>query len=208
VTRSSGPGARAALLPCIARRVAVAACMLACILLAGCTSLLPSSQRDQPTDFDSFEAAAHALGQAVPYHTTVPELKALGFDIEASENVTVVPYPQLIARLAPNAAVPLDALDVGIRDCIMARQTCRVYVFQFARESRQRDGNFFLDFLNFRRSTAITGWRFEGMLVVSDGLLLFSNYSGEPHTDRTELEVRPLGPFQPAGESAGSLVFR
>ena len=182
--------------------------MVGCILLAGCTSLLPSSKRDQPTGFDSFEAAAHALGQTVPYHTTVPELKALGFDIDASENVTVVPYPQLIARLAPNAAVPLDALDAGIRDCIMARQTCRVYVFQFARESRQRDGNFFLDFFNFRRSTAITGWRFEGMLVVSDGLLLFSNYSGEPHTDRTELEVRPLGPFQPAGESAGSLVFR
>jgi hypothetical protein len=186
----------------------VVICAVGWFALAGCTALLPSSKRDQPTRFDSFEAAALALGQTVPYLTTVPEMKALGFDIEASENVTVVPYPQLIARLAPNAAVPLDALDVGIRDCILARQACRVYVFQFARESRQRDGNFLLDFLNFRRSTAITGWRFEGLLVVSDGLLLFSNYSGEPHTDRTELEVRPLGPFQPAGESAGSLLLR
>ena len=54
----------------------------------------------------------------------------------------------------------------------------------------------------------ITGWRFEGLLVVRDDVLLFRSHAGEPRTDRTELEVHPLGPFQPAGESAGSLAFR
>ena len=183
-------------------------CVVACIALAGCADLLPRSQSEQPSGFGSFEAAASALDRAEPYRSTVPELKTLGYDIDASANVTLITYPQLIARLAPNSSVPLDALDPGIRDCILARQACRVYEFRLAHEDRRRDGNFFLDFLNFRRSTAISGWRFEGLLVVRDGLLLFRSYGGEPRTDRTELEVHPLGPFQPAGESAGSLVVR
>ncbi len=182
--------------------------VLGLALLAGCAALLPRSLSDQPSGFDSFEAAARALDQAVPYRTTTVELKALGFDLDASPNVTLVPYPQLIARLAPNSSVPLDALDPGIRDCIMARQACRVFEFHLVRETRQREGNFFLDFLNFRRATAITGWRFDGLLVVRDGLLLFRSHAGEPRIDRTELEVHPLGPLQPAGESAGSLLRR
>lgn len=190
-------------------RVLRAAGVLAGALwLAGCAALLPHSQSDQPSGFETFEAAAHALDQAVPYRTTTAELKVLGFDLDASPNVTLVPYPQLIARLAPNSSVPLDALDPGIRDCILARQACRVYEFHLVRETRQREGNFFLDFLNFRRFTAINGWHFEGLLVVRDGLLLFQSHAGEPRTDRTELEVHPLGPFQPAGESAGSLLRR
>ncbi len=178
------------------------------LMLTSCAELLPRSQSQQPTAFESYEAAASALEQAVPYKTTVGELKALGFNIEASANVTQISYPQLIARLAPNSSVPLEALDAGLRDCILARQECRVYEFRLSHETRRRDGNFWLDFLNFRRQTTITGWRFEGLLVVRNGMLLFRSHGGEPRTSRTEVEVRPLGPFQPAGESSGGLLLR
>ena len=186
----------------------VVTCGVLPLMLAACAELLPRSQSQQPSGFESYEAAAGALEQAVPYKTTVAELKALGFDIDASANVTQIPYPQLIARLAPNSSIPLEALDPGLRDCMLARQECRVYEFRLAHEARRRDGNFWLDFLNFRRSTSIVGWRFEGLLVVRNGTLLFRSHGGEPRTARTEVEVRPLGPFQPAGESSGSLILR
>lgn len=192
----------------VLRRIHFVACTTVACVLAGCADLLPRSQSQQPSGFDTYEAAASALERTLPYTTTVAELKALGFDIDASPNVTQIPYPQLVGRLAPNSAIPLDALEPGIRDCLLARQACRVYEFRLMREARQRQGNFFLDFLNFRRTTTIVGWRFEGLLVVRDGLLLFRSHGGEPRTDRTEVETRPLGPFQPAGESSGSLVFR
>ena len=101
-------------------------------MLVACADLLPRSQTQQPSGFESFEAAAGALERAVPYKTTVAELKALGFDIDASANVTQIPYPQLIARLAPNSSIPLEALDPGLRDCMLARQECRVYEFRLA----------------------------------------------------------------------------
>jgi len=36
----------------------------------------------------------------------------------------------------------------------------------------------------------------------------FESYSGEPHNDRTERHVNPLGPLQPAGEAAGGVIGR
>jgi hypothetical protein len=184
------------------------ACLVASLVASGCADLLPRSRSEPHSGFETFEAATAALNQSVPYSTTLPQLKALGFDLDTSTNATLIPYPQLIARLAPNASIPLEAMDRGLRDCINARHECQVYEFNVSRESRQREGNFFLDFLNFRRTTVIRGWRFQSLWVVRDGLLLFRSHGGQAKIDRTEQEVRPLGPFQPAGESAGSLVFK
>ena len=75
-------------------------------------------------------------------------------------------------------------------------------------EQRQREGNFFLDFLNVQRITSITGWRFEGLIVLIDDTVLFRNFSGEARIDRTDRLLNPLGPFQPAGESAGRSLLR
>ncbi len=178
------------------------------LTLAACASLLPHGDSDQPSGFASFDDAARALNRVVPYQTTVDELKRLGFDVDASPNVTLFAYPQVTARLSPDSDVPFEALDPGIRDCILARQACRAYEFHLGREYRQREGTFLLDFLNFRRRTHVTGWRFDALVVVRDGLVLFRSHGGEPRTDRTERQVNPLGPLQPAGEAAGSLLRR
>ena len=178
-----------------------------CGLLTGCASLLPAASTDTRSAFDSFEAAEAALAQVVPYQTTTPELQALGFDFASSPNVTLITYPDVVARLAPNASVPLDAHDPGIRDCILARAACQAYEFQITRQKRKREGGFWLDFLNFRRTVAVTGWRFEALIVVRDGVVLFHKFGGERQVSRVEQQVNPLGPLQGAGEVAtASLV--
>jgi hypothetical protein len=45
-------------------------------------------------------------------------------------------------------------------------------------------------------------------VVVSDGTVLFRNTAGEAHVQRLEKHTNPLGPLQPAGQSAGSLLVR
>ena len=180
----------------------------ACLALAGCGHLLPRGSTEKVSRFDSFEAAKQALDQVVPYRTTLGELAALGFDPDASANVTVIPYPEVITRLAPHPGVPLDALDRGVRDCIVAQTHCRAFEFRFGQQTRRREGGFWSDFFNVRRTTQVTGWRFEGLVVVRDGLVLFRNTGGEPRIDYVEQQVNPLGPFQSGGESAGQLLLR
>jgi hypothetical protein len=170
--------------------------------LAGCTALLPSSSSVSPSSFDSFEAAQAALEKTVPYKTSLEELKALGFDPQASANVTIIPYPEIVSRLAPYSGVALDALDPGVRDCILAQTQCRAYLYRFGRVDRQRDGNFFLDFFNIKRDVQMNGWRFEGLVVVRNGIVLFRNSAGEAKLNTFEKTTNPLGPFQRSGESS------
>ncbi len=175
--------------------------------LAGCVSLLPTGSNDTISSFASFEAAQSALEKVVPHQTTLAELAALGFDPHASSNVTLIPYPEVVGRLVPYAGIQAKDLEPGVRDCIAAQTACRAYVFHFGNEQRKREGGFWLDFLNVRRITNVTGWRFEGLVVINDSVVLFRNYSGEARTSRTERQTNPLGPFQPAGESAGRSLF-
>ena len=159
-----------------------------------------------PSLFDSFDTARVALDRTVPYKTTLAELKALGFDPQDNANVTVIPYPEVVNRLVPYSGVPLDALDRGVRDCILAQTDCVAYLFRFGRVDRQRDGNFFLDFFNIRRRVQLNGWRFEGLVVVRSGIVLFRNSAGESNLSTIENTTNPLGPFQRSGESSDLLL--
>ena len=173
---------------------------LACITLAGCANLLPKVALDTPSPFESCEQAHAAVERIEPFKTNVGELVGFGFDVAGQRNVTLIAYPDLVGRLAPNSSIPLVELDPGIRDCIRARDACRVYSFHFANEKRERRGSFLADFFNFERTTAISGWRLDALIVVRGDLVLFRNFSGEPGNLKIEHERNPLGPLQSAGD--------
>jgi hypothetical protein len=182
--------------------------LLAGLALCACSSLLPRGSTDSVDGFDSFEEAQEALEKVVAMKTRGAELKELGFDPLAGANVTLIAYPEIIGRLAPNPGIPLEKLDIGIRQCIEAQSACRGYLFHFEQQDRKRQGGFWLDFLNVKRTTAVTGWWFEALVVLADDKVLFRNFAGQAHTDRLEKQFNPLGPLQPAGEGAGAILMR
>lgn len=182
--------------------------VLVCIHLSACTSLLPRSSSRTPGGFSSFDSAQDAAKRIVPLETRLSELKDLGFDPDGGSNVTLIPYPDIVARLAPYPALPLPLLDPGVRKCVEAQAACRGFLFHFERQERRRTGSFWLDFLNVRRTTEVTGWSFDALVIVSNGTVLFRNYAGQAQIDRIERQSNPLGPFQPAGEAAGAILRR
>jgi hypothetical protein len=176
--------------------------LIVALCLGGCSSLLPTGSTETSTAFTSFDQARLALEQIQPYRTMAGELERLGFNTANIRNVTLIPYPDLIARLAPNASVAIADLDKGIQDCILARGRCTLYEFRFAQEARERTGIFLVDFFNFRRTTVTTGWRFTALVAVSDGVVLFRNYGGEPNISVVNQQNNPLGPLQGIGDAA------
>jgi hypothetical protein len=182
--------------------------LLPVLLAAGCTSMLPRGSSDTPAPFDSYADAQAAAERIVPFQTRPTQLPSLGFDPLQGKNVTLIPYPDILARLAPYSGVPIEQLDPGIRECISIGTACRGYVFRFEREKRQREGNFLADFFNVQRVTHVTGWRFEALVVVGDDTVLFRNTAGEAGVERVDRQKNPLGPLQPAGEAAGSVLVR
>ena len=178
------------------------------LLCSGCASLLPRGSSEAPSPFHTYAEAQEAVDRITVFRTRLDDLPSLGFDPTEGRNVTLIPYPDIVARLAPYSGVPLESLDPGIRTCILARANCRAYVFRFERVDRKREGGFWADFLNVRRVTSTSGWWFEAMVVVSDGVVLFRNHSGSARIDRIDRQTNPLGPFQPAGELAGAAILR
>jgi hypothetical protein len=179
---------------------------VACLAMASCTTMLPRGASDTPSPFETYDQAQAAAERIRPFTTRVDQLASLGFDPVAGRNVTVIPYPDIVARLAPYSGVALAELDPGIQQCIRARTDCRAYLFRFERVDRKREGPFLTDFLNIRRVTHTTGWSFEALVVVSGDMVLFRNFGGQPLVARVERQINPLGPLQPAGESVGSLL--
>ena len=183
-------------------------CVLAGAALGACTSLLPRASSDAGTGFSSFEEARVAAERIVPLKTSIQALGDLGFNIERGQNASLISYPEIVVRLTPHPGVPINLLDAGRRQCIDIQRACRGYVFRFEREDRKREGGFWLDFFNISRTTHLTGWRFEALIVVSEEMVLFRNFSGQARIERVERQRNPLGPFQPAGEGAGRLLVR
>jgi len=177
--------------------------------LGGCASgqFLPDASIAVRAEFDNFDAARSAFESIEPYKTTVEELRTLGFDT-ASPNVRLIGYPDVVGRLAPNSSLGLDQLDPGIRDCILARLECRAFEYHVGNETRVRTGAFALDWFNFKRTTEVRGWQFDAIVAVRQGVVLFRNYGGAPHNERTERQVNPLGPFQGVGDSMSGLLLR
>lgn len=172
------------------------------LCLCSCTSLLPKGQSEDLSPFSKYEDARNAFGKVTPYRTTLADLKTFGFDAQSSTNVREIAYPQFMSLVAESPYLPMEQLDVGIRDCITAGSRCRAYVFQFGHQSRNRTGGFWLDFFNFKRVTQTSGWRFQGVVLVhDDNLVLFRNHSGEPNIEKTEVRRNPLGPLQSFGET-------
>jgi len=75
------------------------------------------------------------------------------------------------------------------------------YFMEPSRIERNRVGNFTLDFLNFKRDTLTTGWKFGALIVVINNQVVFKQWSGRPRIEETELRRNPLGPLQGIGES-------
>jgi len=163
------------------------------VLLAGCSSLLPSGKAMAVSPWQEYADAKKSFDSITIGKTTVDDLKELGFDVKASPNLKVLNYLDIAAQVQ---SIPMQELDPGLQACLRARADCRAYVFEPKRTYSQRIGNFWLDILNFRRKTHETGWQFKALIVFVNHLVAYKLSSGEPQIDQYQEQVNPLGPVQ------------
>jgi len=78
---------------------------------------------------------------------------------------------------------------------------CRGYEIDQRSMKRDRYGNFWLDVFNFRRKIDIVGWRFNGVILMREGMVVYKLTGGQPAIHEHEESTQPLGPFQGIGES-------
>ncbi len=169
--------------------------------IAGCANLLPNARHTSDTPWRTYAEAHAVFSQIVPGKTTRVELQAFGIDPERTANIEILDHVDLLRRLVPTSTFDIALLDPGIRKCAAAPSGCIAYVIKQSHLDRLRSGNFWLDFLNFKRTLEIAGWQFDAVVVVKDDLVVYKLWSGTPHIRRVEHENTPLGPLQGLGPS-------
>ena len=185
------------------RRLAVTVCFC----LAGCSSLLPRSDAVVEGPWKSFEEAQQTFDKIMPYQTSVDDLKALGLDPKSSPNITLLNYSDVVRRFIPSPATNPDELDTGVRDCIKGKTACTGFEIEQRTIKRTRYGNFWVDALNFKRQVDVAGWRFNGMLLLKDNVVVYKLISGQPLIREREQSRNPLGPLQDYAGSALRAAF-
>jgi hypothetical protein len=172
------------------------------VLLAGCVALLPRSDSGAKSLWANFDTAKENFNRVEPYETNKAELVALGLDPISNPNITILNYSDIIRRFIPSSAVAAENLDRGISECIAAKNDCSAYEIDVKSLKRKRAGNFWLDALNFKRHTEISGWRFTGLIVLKNDLVVYKLWGGQPSIQEAENTRNPLGPFQGIAEGA------
>ena len=175
-------------------------------LVCGCQGLLPKADVRTSVDWKSFEDARDTIESFVPYTTRKEEIAAKGIDPYVNPAVSLLSYSDILQRFASSSAVRREDFDPGIRDCLSAGKRCIGYSIVAKRIHKDRVGNFWLDSLNFHREIDITGWSFNGLVILVDDVVVYTLYSGQPRLKDHEDTRNPLGPLQTWGDQVPGLL--
>jgi hypothetical protein len=175
--------------------------ILTSLLLSGCSGMLPDAKQDVTNPWAGFDAAKASFDQIIPYSTDLATVRELGFDPYKTANMHVLNQAQVVIAVLPSPLLERSAIPKGILDCMKVQEACVGYLMEPSQIDQKRVGNFLLDFLNFKRHTLITGWKFSALIVVVGDQVVYKQWTGQPKIESSELRSNPLGPLQGMGEA-------
>jgi hypothetical protein len=160
--------------------------------------MLPSSREVTATNsgWQKYADAEATFGRIVPGKTTAAELKALNLDPSTNPSVARLQTWQVRERFIPNKLVTLDDLDTGVRTCVEAGPACTAYEVNYVSTQSKRIGNAALDVIKVHRETQTAGWRFNGLILMKDGVVVYTLTAGQPRIQQLTENSDPLGPLQ------------
>jgi hypothetical protein len=161
--------------------------------------LLPRSQESTASAWQNYLEAQTTFDKIIPGATTAPQLRTMSLDPASNPNIAVLNYSDVLRRFMLNQSLSLSDLDGGVRDCVMAKTACHGYEIHQKVVKKHRNGNFFLDLFGFSRETQTQGWRFSGLILLKEGVVIYKLTGGEPVILQQEENHNPLGPVQAIG---------
>ena len=170
----------------------------AALFLSACSSLLPKGEVVTIGPWPNFQAVQDEFDRIVPNKTTVSDLKKMGLEPTVNPNITILNYSDILRRFIPSPSINAQDLDEGVGDCISAKIECIGFEINQNVTKRVRYGNFWADFLNFRRKVDVRGWRFDGVILIKNDVVIYKLSGGEPQIHQFEEDKNPLGPLQGA----------
>jgi len=162
--------------------------------------MLPSSKETTGASgggaWQSYKDAEATFEGIVPGKTTAADLRELKLDPSLNPSVTLLHRAEVMQRFIPNRLITLEDLDAGVRECIEAREKCRALEVNHVATQQKRAGNAALDIIKVYRETHTAGWRFTGLILVKDGVVVYKLTGGQPQIHEIAEKKDTLAPLQ------------
>jgi hypothetical protein len=185
----------------------IAGLLLLLIGLAGCSSLLPKSKEVTASPWRTYQDAQETFDKIIPGQTTIADLRMMSLDPGSNPNIAILNYADVMRKFMLNQSFSISDLDHGVRDCVTAKIACRGFEINQSNVQKQRMGNVVLDVLGFQRETHTEGWRFNGLILLKDDIVVYKLTGGQPAIQQTEENQNPLGPVQAIGSKVTGISF-
>jgi len=170
--------------------------LLTAALACGCSGMLPKTRETTQSPWQTYQAAQDAFDKIVPGQTTIAELRQMSMDPGSNPNIAILNYADVMRKFMVNQSFSINDLDNGVRECVTAKVACRGFEINQSLVEKNRQGNVVLDVLGFYRETQTTGWRFNGLILLKDDIVVYKLTSGQPVISQTDENKNPLGPVQ------------
>jgi hypothetical protein len=181
--------------------------LLVVCLVTGCASLLPKSKEATASPWRTYQDAQETFDKIIPGQTTIADLRNMSLDPGSNPNIAILNYADVMRKFMLNQSFSINDLDHGVRDCVSAKIACRGFEVNQSNVQKQRMGNVFLDVLGFQRETHTAGWRFNGLILLKDDIVVYKLTGGQPAIQATEENQNPLGPVQALGSKMTGISF-
>lgn len=171
--------------------------LLLLMFCSGCNTLLPSGENKAIGKWRTYQQAEAVFTKIVPHKTTTNDLKVLGLDFRTTPNLKKLTYLDVMVRFNLDSSVFMEIkLPPGVKGALNKHNRCIGYELSLKSNSNKRTGGFWKDILGFQQITRTTGWRFTGLIVLVDDVVVYVLTSGSPKVESMNSEKSPLGPFQ------------
>jgi hypothetical protein len=185
----------------------LATLLTAALALTACaTDVLPSTSRETPGPFASYEVAEIGYRLIEPGVTDSRRLQELGIDPRTTPNLKVLNYVEVMRIFMPSDTVALKDLDPAVQGCIGSKTACTGYLLTPGVSATQRTGDVSLDVLGFQRTTEEKGWAASMLLLMVDEVVVYKLWSGTPRIEERNAETNPLGPAQDLSGTARDAI--
>jgi hypothetical protein len=170
--------------------------LLTAALVCGCSNMLPRTKEITKSPWQTYQAAQDAFDKIIPGQTTIAELRQMSMDPGSNPNIAILNYADVMRKFMVNQSFSINDLDNGVRECVTAKVACRGFEINQSQMEKNRQGNVVLDVLGFYRETQTIGWRFNGLILLKDDIVVYKLTGGQPVIAQTDESKNPLGPVQ------------
>ena len=142
------------------------------LLSVGCSSLLPKKHTVTHSQWESYQQLATVIDH-IHAGQTLDDLKLLGIDVHSTENIEHLTHLDIAKRfglIGGKKDASLKTPD-GVQLMLDAAEKGRGYELTIEHTAQTRTGSFWKDFLNFKRITKETGWRYSILIITNPRVL-------------------------------------